>query len=285
VSKENEGTKRLSDQKPRDALCAQAQGQLSAFADGELAELERLGVERHLEDCAACRQELEELRRLSAFLERHGRQVPEPPAWEAVAATVADRSPPAAALRAWRRADFAIAASLATLALLGLLVARLSSGPEPRLSGTDTSELAEVEMLTAGLPGLDTFLAARGAKEVTPQEIPRRLGFEPQIPERLPGGFELAKTYVVFDRCCAGSCLIYRRGQDVVGLVQQPSSHPIAWNIENLEGCTIAGRFCRRGSDQEIEIVQIEPEGQNLTIIARVGVVDTAALVRTLSAH
>jgi hypothetical protein len=275
----------LSDQKPIDALCAQVQGKLSAFADGELAELDRLGVERHLEDCAACRLELEELRRLSAFLERQGRQVPEPPAWEAVAATVADRSPPAGALRAWRRADFAIAASLATLALLGLLVARLSRGPEPRLSGTATAKLEEVQMLTAGLPGLDTFLAARGAKEVAPREISQRVGFEPQIPDRLPGGFELAKTYVVFDRCCAGSCLIYRRGQDVIGLVQQPSSHPIAWNIENLEGCTIAGRFCRRGSDRQVEIVQIEPEGRNLTVVAKAGVIDTAALVRALTVN
>ena len=56
-------------------------------------------------------------------------------------------------------------------------------------------------------------------------------------------------------------------------------------DIEKLEGCIIAGRSCRRGSDRRIELVQIEPEGQNLTIVARTGAIDAAEFVRALTAN
>ena len=285
MSKLNEGTRPVSNPTPKDALCAVVGGKLSALVDGELSELERLGVERHLEACAACQQELDDFRLLSATLKQQGRKIPQPPAWQAVAATVDARSRPAGVLRAWLRADFAIAASLGAIAILGLVAGLLLRGQVPELAeGRDTG-LAQVEMLSAGLPGLDAFLASRRAVEVPPQKLPENVGFDPQILEELPGGFQLAKTYVVRDPCCTGSCLIYRRGPDVVSLVQQPASHPIRWGFEALESCTIAGRFCRRGSDRQVELVQIDPDGQNLTIVAKAGVIDTAAFVRALTSE
>ena len=272
----------MSNPTSRDALCATVQEMLSAFVDSELSELERLGVERHLEACTACQTELDDLRLLSTTLKRQGQRIPQPPPWEAVATTVGARSHPAGVLRAWRRADFAIAASLGAIAIVGLVAGLVFRGRAPELSEGPDTGLGQVEMLTAGLPGLDAFLTSRRAEEVAPKDLPKRVGFDPQIPKELPGGFKLVKTYVVRDRCCAGSSMIYLRGQDVVNLVQQPASHPIAWDIENLEGFTISGRFCRRGSDRQVELVQIDPEGQNLTIVAKTGVIDTAAFVEAL---
>ena len=43
-------------------------GRLSAYHDGELPAGERAAVERHLAECAACREALEQMRRLSAAL-------------------------------------------------------------------------------------------------------------------------------------------------------------------------------------------------------------------------
>lgn len=42
---------------------------IGAYHDGELSEARRAEVEQHLSDCAACSAELEELRRLSAWVE------------------------------------------------------------------------------------------------------------------------------------------------------------------------------------------------------------------------
>ena len=51
------------------------QNKLGAYMDGELNRQERLDVERHLEVCAACRNEMQELTRISSLL--HGSRMPE----------------------------------------------------------------------------------------------------------------------------------------------------------------------------------------------------------------
>ena len=272
----------MSNSRSKSAVCTVVRAKLSAYADEELSETQHLAVAQHLESCPACQQELEDLRLLCGSLKRQGQRIPEPPAWEAVASTVAAHSRPAGVLRAWRRADLAIAASLGAIAILGLLAGLLFRRPVPDLSDGPDFELEQVEMLTAGLPGLDAFLVSSRAEAIPPQRLAEKVAFDPQIPQELPGGFQLAMTYVVRDRCCTGSCMIYRRGQEVVSLVQQPASHPLTWDIKDLEDCTIAGRFCRRGTDRQVELIQIDPEGQNLTLVAKTGVIDTTAFVEAL---
>jgi len=135
----------------------------------------------------------------------------------------------------------------------------------------------------AGLPGLEGFLADHGAEEVKTSDLERRVSFSPQVPEELPGGFRLQRAYVVQDICGAGSCLIYRRGNTLVTLVQHSPSHPVSWRSGAFEDCTVAGLACRRARSPEVEVLQIEPEGRNLTLVARAGVIDPAEFVRALS--
>lgn len=272
----------MSPDSSHEALCSQVEQKLSAFVDGELAELERLGIERHLESCAGCRRELELLTEPLSFLRKEGRSVPQPPAWESVRDTLAVARQPRAAWERWRSFDRAIVASIGVLALAGLLftVVRVERPQRPERTA-DAFQKPRVQL--AGLPGLERFLADHRAEEVNTADLSERVGFSPQVPEELPGGFRLETAYVVHDRCCAGSCLIYRKGDELVTLVQHPPSHPVSWRSGDLEDCTVADLACRRARGQEVELLQIEPEGRNLTLVARAGTLDPAAFVRALS--
>jgi hypothetical protein len=269
----------MSTDNSHESLCLEVERRLSAFVDGELTVLERLGAERHLETCAACRRELELLTAVSSLLRGEGRSVPEPPAWESVRETLATSRPPRSI---WRGFIRAMAASIALVALAGLsfAIARLAwpSRTEPTIEGFQA-----LPVQLAGLPGLERFLADHRAEEVKTTDLGGRVSFAPQMPEELPGGFRLQTAYVVRDRCCTGSCLIYRRGDELVTLVQHPPSHPVSWRSGALENCTVAGLACRRARGREVDLLQIEPEGRNLTLVTRAGAVDLAVFVRALS--
>ena len=264
------------------ALCRQVERKLSPFIDGELEELERLGLERHLESCAACRQELELLTEASGLLREEGRSVPAPPPWEAVRRTLAASGKPRSIWKRWLGFDRAIAASIGLLALAGLLFA-VVRGEWPPGTERTAGRVDERRVQLAGLPGLKGFLADHRAQEVDAADLDERLDFSPHVAEELPGGFRLHTAYVVHDRCSAGSCLIYRRGDELVTLLQHPPSHPVSWRSGNLVDCTVAGLACRKARGPGIEILQIDPEGRNLTLVARVGAIDSALFVRALS--
>ncbi|MFQ5525903.1 MAG: anti-sigma factor family protein [Thermoanaerobaculia bacterium] len=265
-------------------LCSEVEQKLSAFIDGELPELERLGIERHLESCADCRRELELLTEALRVIREEGRSVPAPPAWESVRATVAASTVQRSTWGRWLWDKRTIAASIGLVAVAGIVFALVRGEWSPKTDLTaDGVESAQLQL--AELPGLESFLAAHRAREVDRAGLEGSLHFAAQVPEELPGGFRLERAFLVRDRCCAGSCLVYRKGKELVSLVQHPPSHPVSWNGGELESCTIAGRSCRRSQSGGIEVLQIEPEGRNLTVVARAGAIDPAVLVRALVAQ
>ena len=268
-------------------LCSEVRERISPYLDGELSALETVAMAQHLEECATCRLELERMKEVSSFLRVEGRRVPSAPTWETVEGRLVDRA--GGRRQMWWRAPaprmVALAASLAAVVAVGVFVDRGWRG-RPGRQGLDRGALeAPLEVQTAGLPGLRGFLESHGAREVAPAVLESQLHFRPQVPAELPGGFKLDKVYLIQDRCCAGSCLIYRRGEVVVGLVQHPAAHPVSWSTVELEETTIAGVGCRRSSSREIEILQIEPRGRNLTLVARTGSIDATQLVRHLARH
>lgn len=272
----------MSPDTPSDALCREVERKLSAFIDAELGELEHLRTESHLALCSSCRRELELLVGASGFLREAGRRVPEAPSWESVRKTIARSRPPRSIWTGSLGRGRAIAASLTLVALAAVVFAlarvEWSQGPKTAAAGADQPYLQ-----LAGLPGLQGFLEDHQAQEVETASLPGRLGFVPQVPEELPGGYRLERAYVVQDQCCAGSCLVYRKGSELVTLVQHPPSHPVSWRSGDLENCTVAGRACRRARSREVELLQIEPEGRNLTVVARAGIIDPTVFVRALS--
>ena len=79
-----------------------------------------------------------------------------------------------------------------------------------------------------------------------------------------------------------GSCLLYRRGEDVIGLVQQDPSRPLGWPSQGVEESQLGGTRCLRLEAEGVDLVQIEPRGRNVTLVAKPGTVEAEALVRTL---
>ena len=182
----------------------------------------------------------------------------------------------------WLGFDRAIAASIGLLALAGLLFAVVRGDWPPGTERT-AGRVDERRVQLAGLPGLKGFLADHRAQEVDAADLDERLDFSPHVAEELPGGFRLHTAYLVHDRCSAGSCLIYRRGDELVTVVQHAPSHPMSWRSGDLVDCTVAGLACRKARGPGIEILQIEPEGRNLTLVARAGAIDSELFVRALS--
>ncbi len=102
--------------------------ELSAYLDGELDDAARAGLEAHVEDCAACREVLEELRAVRQAL----RDLPREPAPRSFALGEADlRTAPAP----WAMGAFARAAPLlsgvatAAVVVFGVLVGIDLAGP------------------------------------------------------------------------------------------------------------------------------------------------------------
>ncbi len=268
----------MDKQSSPNGLCEQVRAQLSAYLDGEMSPVERLGVESHLAACQLCSDELTALERVVGLVAENGRRTPAPPPWEQVRAHVEAATEPS---RPWsRRARLALAASLGGILLVGFLALR-NEGWRPVLESA-LQPASEAKPLTAGLPGLDSFLAERQAEEVSPADLGSRLGFHPSVPEELGGGYRLARTFVIRDRCCTGSALIYRRGDDLVTVIQQNPLHPVTWGDSVLEDVQFEGLVCRKGISRGLQILQIEPAGRNLTLVAYEGTVDLERLAREL---
>jgi anti-sigma factor RsiW len=86
--------------------CAATAHDLPLLVDGELAEGERLRVERHLDGCPACGAVVERARRLKRTLQRAGETTGAPSALRSrLSASLACEAPPASCGRAplWRR--------------------------------------------------------------------------------------------------------------------------------------------------------------------------------------
>ena len=66
--------------------CEKYEDQLEALHDGELSGVARWRVERHVEGCARCRNEIEALRGLGTWLREDAEALPSPDLWAGIAA-------------------------------------------------------------------------------------------------------------------------------------------------------------------------------------------------------
>jgi anti-sigma-K factor RskA len=108
---------------------------LGPFVLGELTDDEARELERHLEECPACQNDLEELRSADGMLRAAAGPPPELKDW--VLARVGSERRPASGGR-WR-VWLPVAAALLVVALLSFGVLRVATGPSDALALTATS--------------------------------------------------------------------------------------------------------------------------------------------------
>ena len=119
---------------------------LSEYLDGDLEPEEARGLERHLNECATCRRELELVRRVVERLDAAPDREPPEDLWPTLAQRIAttDVAPePSPPVRRWLRSTPRMAAALAGVAVLGSawmwLGGRTQPNPPPRLPVEATS--------------------------------------------------------------------------------------------------------------------------------------------------
>lgn len=119
---------------------------IQAYLDGELAPADRERVLAHLEDCAACRREVDDLNRLFTTVEQAQQAPTLAPIWPALAERLLERRRP---VWSWSYRGLAAAA-----ALTGVLVG-WQLGQTPTGSANAPAVAVEAGYLEARLPSLD----------------------------------------------------------------------------------------------------------------------------------
>lgn len=230
--------------------CEQIERQLGLFVDNELSAPQRREVAAHLEFCASCRAELEELRELvNAIPQPEPTDVPIA-LWSDIEKRLdqrelADSSAPDARpvqrLRL-RRGPWAIAAGI--ILAVGLGMFGLSS-----LETTAQASTVDFGVLLDALP-LDAqkafrkFLVRYDAKPTTPaaaKHIAPELSFE--TPAMLPGGFELQSVYELRIGEARGIAASYDRDGEFLAVVFHPPMRQEEFGKHQNYPCVI-GKHC-----------------------------------------
>lgn len=202
--------------------CEKIRDLLGPYVDNEAAPEVRREVEAHDSVCCACAEELDDIRRLAASLAQ-SRPVSVPPGlWSAIEARLdSGHAPRRSFLGVFRsRSVLAIAASIVIVIGLGLF-----GVPWDRDNGQARAATIDFAILLDALQhdavtGFDKFLAQYDARIATPDEARRyapKLSFD--LPQTLPGGFELQTVHILRFGEAPGIAARYDRGGEFLGVV------------------------------------------------------------------
>ena len=278
--------------------CDEVRESLSGNLDGELENSVAEQVRGHLATCRACAQESEALSNLTRLLRPLRDCDLRVDLWERISAHVAgaavqDDPPCPGAGAAWsqprRRWPWVAAAAavgVATFISSYQFASRSWFAPEPVRPIQTAYGLAlgvYVQEFEEGEQAFDRFLALHEGREVSPDGLVRQVGFTPLVPEELPDGFRLDKSYVLATTCCNAIELRYVKGARLVTVFQQGPGHPVLFDRFDIETTRIAGISCRRGRVGDVVIVNWDGGGRNTTLLARADAPQIESMVRFLN--
>ncbi len=206
--------------------CEEYRDRIGRFLDDELASDVRADVSEHLQACAACRLELENLQELTSAIPNLADAGVPSSLWTSIETslqTAPDRPSPRTATRfpLHRSRRWALAASLVFVVGLGFLGTNLMSR-SARASEIDFGVLLDALPLDAQL-AFGKFLALYGAETGSALEAKKfapALDFE--TPPTLPGGFRLESVYLLQFGNRPGVAASYRRGNDFLATIFHP---------------------------------------------------------------
>jgi anti-sigma factor RsiW len=206
--------------------CPDVQNLLHPYSDGELDLVRNLEIEEHLSSCAACAQQVQDLRSLRAALSAPTLYYAAPAALrERVRLANAPVSPASSARErrpAWLR-PFALAAGILLMmgasVLLGMLLSRGSGSAGARLENSVIA--SHVRSLQVNHL---TDVVSSDRHTVKPW-FRDKLDFSPQVPELSAAGFPLSGGRLDYLAERPIAALVYGRGKHAINVFTWPAEN------------------------------------------------------------
>lgn len=202
--------------------CEEIRDVLGRYVDDEVPLALCTEIEAHVAACFPCAQELDEVRQLAALLVEAAPVAVPSSMWTAIDERLASRS----VIRPFflsvlrSRSVLAIAASLVIVVGLGLFGLPWSGEHgQVRAASIDFTILLDGLQHDA-VAAFEKFMTQNGAVAAKPDEAKRyapRLSFD--LPQTLPGGFELQTAYILRFGEAPGVAARYDRGGEFLGVV------------------------------------------------------------------
>jgi len=206
--------------------CESIREWLGPYLDEEVAPSVRQEVAAHLSICRACLEELDELRAVAAAIAGPLVVNVPPGLWDAIGGRL-DRTPTARhpfSRIFYSRPGLALAASVAIVIGLGLFTLPWGRDGGSRVQAATVDFGILLDALQADArEAFNKFLARYGAKESSLSEARRFApGLNFDLPQALPGGFELQTTYVLRFGDAPGVAAKYDHGGEFLAVVFHP---------------------------------------------------------------
>jgi anti-sigma factor RsiW len=202
--------------------CPDVQALLHGYLDGELDLMSALRLERHLQDCPACREAYHGQRALQGALRAAPLRWEAPPALEGRVRSVLRESgrPPLRVLTPGRKRLGLAAAAAALLALAGWALARTWMTP-----GAD--DLLAQEVVASHVRALmaEHLVDVPSSDRHTVKPwFQGRLNFPPEVPDLEAEGFRLVGGRLDYLAERPVAALVYRRHKHVINLFTWPAA-------------------------------------------------------------
>lgn len=202
--------------------CEEIRDVLGPYVDDEASLALRKDIEAHVAVCIPCSQELGEIHRLTTSLAKWPTVVVPPTLWTAIEQRLDARTValPFVFSRFRSRTALAIAASIIVVIGLGLFGLPWSGeNGEARAATVDFTILLDGLQHDA-VAAFEKFMAQYEAVAANPDEARRYApGLNFDLPQILPGGFELQTAYILRFGDAPGVAARYDRGGEFLGVV------------------------------------------------------------------
>ena len=202
--------------------CRTTQPQLGLYLDKAMAPGERAAIEAHLAKCRRCAAELAETTEtVSALVPQADVPVPEQ-LWSSIEARLDQHRSRRLPWRIFQRPP-AMAASILFVIGVGILAASwVGGGSEASAAPVDFSVLLDTLPIDADR-AFQKFLTRYGARQVSVMQAKKRgAGLSFDLPETLPGGFDLEQVFVLRFGAHPGVAARYSRHGELLAAIFHP---------------------------------------------------------------
>ena len=202
--------------------CKTAQPQLGPYLDKTMAPGERAAIEAHLANCRRCADELAQMTEtVSALVPQADVPVPEK-LWTSIEARLDQHRSRRLPWRIFQRPP-AMAASILFVIGAGIFAASwIGGGAEASAASVDFSVLLDALPLDADR-AFQKFLTRYGARQVSIMQARKRgAGLSFDLPETLPGGFNLEQVFVLRFGAHLGVAARYSRDGELLAAIFHP---------------------------------------------------------------